>query len=181
MINESIITLPKEYCKKYALPKSYIAPEISNLVDTYHKKKKISDKDFQRLLLKGDLRDAFIGYIKNSHDREFSRYLLQKALTDRKNDEEIYCEDLLTMSYFVSKNQSPEDIDLIMDTKFADFETWCGFDGEMVFYPLGYKKTIEYLKKNEEKFGKDPVEYYCTNFSEKYITQTIHERAFWYL
>ena len=79
------------------------------------------------------------------------------------------------------KNKSSEDLDLIMQAKLADFDTWCGFDGEMVFYPLGYEQTLEYLKQNKSKFGEKAVSYYCESFTKEYLYNDINSRAYWYL
>ncbi len=90
------------------------------------------------------------------------------------------CEDLLMFSYFASKNNETIDFDLIMEAKLADFDTWCGFDGEMIFYTLGYQTTKDYLKANVEKFTQQTVDYFL-EFDEDYLYNDINSRAFWYL
>lgn len=181
VINESIIELPITLKEKYKIPASFIAKEIQILLSDFQNNHKINSTDFEKLLLAQPLRDKFIDFIKNYTDERFSRYLLRQAIEFRKNGElEVLCEDLLMFSYFASKNKSTKDLDLIMEAKLADFDTWCGFDGEMIFYPLGYAETLNYLSQNQDKFGAKPVQYYHSAFSEDYLSE-IQERAFWYL
>lgn len=179
VMHECIIDLPYTLKKKYGIAETFTSCEIEKLIESFETKGVISDTDFERLLLEGDLREDFINYIKNYHYVEFSRYLLTKSIEYRKLEKEIMCEDLLVFSYFASKNKSTEDLDLIMEAKYVDFDTWCGFDGEMIFYPLGYEKTLQYLQKNEKKFGEKPVEYF-SSFTEDYLFNDINTRAFWY-
>ena len=90
------------------------------------------------------------------------------------------CEDLLMFSFFTTKNKETIDFDLIMEAKVADFDTWCGFDGEMIFYTLGYQATKDYLKGNVVKFTQETVDYFL-EFDEDYLYNDINSRAFWYL
>ncbi|WP_020527619.1 DUF4291 domain-containing protein [Flexithrix dorotheae] len=181
VINESIVEIGATLKSKFSIKENFISEEIQNLQLTYLNNGEISDHDFEQLLLDGKLRNEFIDFIKNYRNENFSRFLLRKAIDYRKSGNDIMCEDLLMFSYFASKNKSSQDLDLIMEAKLADFDTWCGFDAEMVFYPLGFEKTIEYLNQNKEKFEEKPVEYYSNNFSKEYLNNDIHNRAFWYL
>ena len=67
-----------------------------------------------------------------------------------------------------------------MEAKLADFDTWCGFDGEMIFYTFGFKGTKDYLKKNKSKFPEKTVKYFL-GFKEDYLYRDINIRAFWYI
>lgn len=180
VIAESIIEIPPSMKEKYSIPETFIAPEIIKLINDFNENRFIEDKEFEALLLEGKLRELFIDYIKNYKNADFSRYLLKKAIDFRKAKKEIMCEDLLTFSFFVSKNKSPQDLNLIMQAKLADFDTWCGFDGEMIFYPLEFEETIKYLQQNKEKLGEKPVEYFCKSYSKEYLAEEISSRAFWY-
>jgi hypothetical protein len=125
----------------------------------------------------------FVDYIKNYQNIELSRYLLKNAISYRKRELGTcgcMCEDLLMFSFFTSKNKETTDFDLIMEAKLADFDTWCGFDGEMIFYTLGYQGTKDYLKENAEKFTQKTVDYFF-EFDKEYLYNDINSRAFWYL
>ena len=80
------------------------------------------------------------------------------------------------------------DFDLVMKAKVADFDTWCGFDGEMVYYTLGLQRTIDYIKANKERliqeidgFIDKTADYFVQSVDENYLYNDINSRAFWYL
>ena len=179
--NESIVALPEALKEKYAIPQTFIAPEITDLIADFELSNEISDLQFRQLLLEGAWRKQFVEYIRNCTHEGLSRYLLKKAIEYRKSGQELMCEDLLMFSYFTSKNGSPKDLDLIMEAKLADFDTWCGFDGEMIFYPLGYEATLAYLNEQEGQFSERTLAYFNTAFSKEYLYEDINSRALWYL
>lgn len=182
VIDESILEIPEGLRKKYFIPESFISIEIQHLLDHFNTRKQLDFKDFELLLLqKRKLRKEFIQYIKNYTDKAFSRYLLKQAIAYRKEGKEILCEDLLTFSFFASKNKEAADLKLIMHAKLTDFDTWVGFDGELVFYALGYEDTLRYLQENKEVFGEKAVSYYSSSFSLDYLYNDINKRAYWYL
>jgi hypothetical protein len=184
VMEERIIEVDEDVKEQYSIPKTFISPFVQGLITEFEKSGEIKQTDFERLLTdKEDKREEIIDYIKNYEHVDLSRYLLKTAIAYRK--EELgkcgcRCEDLLLFSYFASKNKSGIDFDLIMEAKLADFDTWCGFDGEMIFYTLGYEGTKDYLSENVEKFGRDRVEYFL-EFDEEYLYNDINCRAFWYL
>lgn len=179
--NESIVALPEALKDKYAIPQTFIEPEITELIAAFELSQEISDLQFRQLLLDGAWRKQFVEYIRNCTHESLSRYLLKKAIEFRKSGQELICEDLLMFSYFTSKNGSAKDVDLIMEAKLADFDTWCGFDGEMIFYPLGYEATLAHLNEHKDQFGEKAVAYFNTAFSKEYLYEDIKSRALWYL
>ncbi len=109
---------------------------------------------------------------------------MKTAIAYRKDEgrtSPCMCEDLLMFSYFASKNKESTDLDLILEAKHADFDTWCGFDSEMIFYPLGGETTKAYLKANVEKFGQQTVNNFAATTNNEPFDNGIHSRAFWYL
>jgi len=184
VVNEQIIEVSYSLKVKYSIPQNFVGSFISRILAEFNIYRKIESADFENLLLQnGENRNEIVMYIKNHKNTDFSRYLLKTAISYRKGDIGTcgcMCEDLLMFSYFASKNETAADFDLIMEAKLADFDTWCGFDGEMIFYTFGYEGTKDYLKKNVEKFSLDTVEYFL-EFDEEYLYNDINSRAFWYL
>lgn len=193
VMNESIIEVNSALKKKFSIPEVFRTPFVEGLISEFNNKKTIDQANFEKLLLYSDHpeRDEFVGYVKNYKNTELSRYLLKTAIAYRRDDElgefDCMCEDLLMFSYFASKNKDAIDLHLILEAKMVDFDTWCGFDGEMIFYPLGLQPTKEYiaankefLEENIEGFGLETADYFIESFGEEYVYKQIHSRAFWY-
>lgn len=193
VMNESIIEVNNTLKKKFSIPEAFHSPFVEEIISEFHNKKTISLANFEKLLSYSDQpeRDEFVGYVKNYKNTELSRYLLKTAIAYRRDDElgefDCMCEDLLTFSYFASKNKEAIDLHLILEAKMVDFDTWCGFDGEMIFYPLGLQPTKEYIAANKdvlveniEGFAPQTADYFIESFDEEYVYNQIHSRAFWY-
>ncbi|MFC0779888.1 DUF4291 domain-containing protein [Flavobacterium sp. HJSW_4] len=193
VMNESIIEVNSALKKKFSIPEVFRTPFLEELISEFNNKKTIDQTNFEKLLIDSDQpeRDEFVGYVKNYKNAELSRYLLKTAIAYRRDDElgafYCMCEDLLMFSYFASKNKDVIDLHLILEAKMVDFDTWCGFDGEMIFYPLGLQPTKEYiaankefLEENIEGFGLETADYFIESFDEEYVYKQIHSRAFWY-
>lgn len=183
---ESIIEMDTAISQKIGIDESFIHPNIQALIQKYEHEGEISEADFMSLLLEdaeeheGINREYFIDYIRNYQNIDFSRYLLTYAILERQKEEAILrVEDLLMFSFFASKNHEAIDLELIIEARSTDFDTWCGFDGEMVFYPLGRSETLAYLHENRDKFPESTIEFY-SDYTEEYLAE-IHSRAFWYL
>lgn len=193
VINESIIEVNSDLKKKFSMPEVFRTSFVEELILEFENTKEISQTNFEKLLVDNDQpeRDEFVGYVKNYINAELSRYLLKAAILYRRDEElgvfDCMCEDLLMLSYFASKNKNIIDLHLILEAKLVDFDTWCGFDGEMIFYPLGHKQTKEYiasykdfLVENIPGFAPQTADYFIESFDEEYLYKKIHSRAFWY-
>jgi len=185
VIDENIIEVSSLLKVKFEIPQKFTTPFIEDIISEFNNTKSVSNEKFEILLIdnQSPKRLEFVNYIKNYQNTELSRYLLKKAISYRNGELGTcgcMCEDLLMFSYFTSKNKETTDFDLIMEAKLADFDTWCGFDGEMIFYTLGYQGTKDYLKENTEKFTKKTVDNFL-EFDEEYLYNDINSRAFWYL
>lgn len=185
VIDENIIEVNSSLKTKFYIPNKFITLFVEDIISEFDNTKFVRNDKFEKLLIDNQRpeRLEFVDYIKNNQNVEFSRYLLRTAILYRKGELGTcgcMCEDLLMFSYFASKNNGTIDFDLIMEAKLTDFDTWCGFDGEMIFYTLGYQETKNYLKANVEKFTQKTVDYFL-EFDEDYLYKDINSRAFWYL
>jgi hypothetical protein len=185
VIYENIIEVSSFLKAKFEIPQKFTTPFVEGIISEFDKTKSVCNEKFEVLLINNQRpeRLEFVDYIKNYQNNELSRYLLKKAILYRKGELGTYgcmCEDLLMFSFFTSKNKEITDFDLIMEAKMSDFDTWCGFDGEMIFYTLGYQGTKDYLKENAEKFTQKTVDYFL-EFDKDYLYNDINSRAFWYL
>lgn len=185
VIDESIIEVNGSLKTKFYIPNKFITSFVEDIISEFDNTKLIGNDKFEKLLIDNQRpeRLEFVDYIKNYQNIELSRHLMSTAILYRKGELGTcgcMCEDLLLFSYFASKNKEAIDFDLIMEAKLADFDTWCGFDGEMIFYTLGYQETKKYLKENVAKFTQKTVDYFL-EFEEDYLYNEINSRAFWYL
>jgi hypothetical protein len=125
-----------------------MSKDIKRIIQRFQKKKSIEDLDFQDFLeefgarLKGGLLQYFI----ENKNPELARYLLKKGIEERKKDVIIvFIEDLSLFSYILAQHKQQEDVLLIWQAKNADFDTWCGFDGDLLCF-MGVQHTLDYLK-----------------------------------
>jgi Domain of unknown function (DUF4291) len=193
VIDENIIDVNSSLKTKFSIPNKFTTSFVENILSEFENTKSVSSENFEQLLIDNQKpeRLEFVGYIKNYQNIELSRYLLKTAIAYRKGELGTcgcMCEDLLMFSYFVSKNKETIDFDLIMAAKVADFDTWCGFDGEMVFYTFGLQRTKDYIKANKDRLIKEidsfidkTADYFVESFDENYLFNDINSRAFWYL
>jgi len=185
VIDENIIEVSSLLKVKFEIPQKFTTPFVDDIISEFNTTKSVCYEKFEKLLIDNQRpeRLEFVDYIKNCQNVELSRYLLKTAILYRKGELGTcgcMCEDLLMFSFFTSKNKETTDFDLIMETKKADFDTWCGFDGEMIFYTLGYQATKDYLKANVDKFTQKTVDHFL-EFDEDYLYNDINSGAFWYL
>lgn len=193
VIDENIIEVSSSLKKKFFIPDYFCTPFVNEIISEFSNNKTVSSTNFERLLIDNNKpeRNEFVGYIKNYQNIELSRYLLKTAIAYRKGKLGscgCMCEDLLMFSFFASKNKEVADFNLILEAKLADFDTWCGFDGEMVFYTLGYQQTKDYIEANKDylianidDFTNKTADYFLESFDEEYLYNDINSRAFWYL
>ena len=193
VIDENIIDVKNSLKTKFSIPNKFTTSFVENLLSEFENTKSVSSEIFEKLISENQKSERleFIGYIKNNENIELSRYLLRKAIAYRKGELGscgCLCEDLLMFSWFTSKNREATDFELILKAKLADFDTWCGFDGEMVFYTFGLQKTKDYIRENKDRLIREidgfidkTADYFLESFDENYLYNDINSRAFWYL
>jgi hypothetical protein len=67
-------------------------------------------------------------------------------------------ETLMLSAYLLGLHQNVEDCLKIWKSKTTDFDTYCGFDIQLVVF-AGVEKTIEYLKTNKSEESEDALKY----------------------
>ena len=185
VIDENIIGVNNLLRAKFSILDKFSTSFVEALISEFENDKTVIPENFEKLLIDNNQteRTEFITYIKNYNNIELSRYLLKIAIAYRKGESGrcgCMCDDLLMFSYFVSKNKETTDFDLIMEAKVADFDTWCGFDGEIVFYTLGYQQTKDYIEANKDYlitningFIDKTADYFINSFDEEYLHKYI--------
>jgi hypothetical protein len=113
-----------------------------------------------------DLRNS----LKTNPNREFAIYLLKRFIELRKDPEfELWIEDLMMASYMVGIHGNVEDSLLIWEAKYADFDTYCGMDGELIAFS-GLAQTINFLETNGSEDAKKAIKY-LKGYNEKDIQE----------
>jgi hypothetical protein len=135
--------------------------DIKRIIKTFQMKKIVEDLDFQDLLEEfgARLKGALIQYFKENKNLDLARYLLKKAIVERKKDVIIvFIEDLSLFSHILAQHKQQEDVLLIWQAKNADFDTWCGFDGDLLSF-MGVQETLNYLKDIKTKEASEAYDY----------------------
>lgn len=182
VINEGIVDVDDDIKDKFSIPQSFITPYIQSLIDTFNQSGAFPDGEFKNFLADGTTnnRDELIEYMRNYKHPELSRWMLKRMMEMRENEVLLsMSEDLLLFAYFVSKNKMIVDFDLILDAKHVDFDSWCGFDGTMIFTTLGFEETNKLLSSNVAKYSQDTLEYFG-KYTKEGVEEYNRTMAFWY-
>ncbi len=182
VVNEGIVEVYDSVNRKFSISESFITPYIQSLIDTFNKTGAFPDEEFKNFLADGttNKRDELLEYMRNYKHPELSRWMLKRMMEMRQNESlPSMSEDLLLFAYFVSKNKTVIDFDLIMDAKHLDFDTWCGFDGTMVFTTLGFEGTNAQLFGNIAKYSQDTLNKFA-EYTKEDLEEYNRTMAFWY-
>lgn len=182
VINEGIVHVDADIKRKFSIPESFITPYIQSLIDTFNKTGSFPDEEFKNFLADGteNKREELLKYMRNYKHPELSRWMLKRVMEMRQNETlEAISDDLLLFAYFVSKNKTIADFDLIMDAKHLDFDMWCAFDGAMIFSTLGFEGTKAQLSRNIEKYSQDTVNKFA-DYTQEDVEAYNRTMAFWY-
>ncbi|MEM8531084.1 MAG: hypothetical protein AAGF95_09595 [Chloroflexota bacterium] len=94
------------------------------------------------LELQYDLKDS---------DLELVRFLFSQEIAARRHDSFQGCGEALSLgAYLLARFRDPVDIPLFVQAKFANFDTFCGFSSEYIFFALR-EQTESYLEANFPK------------------------------
>ncbi len=96
-----------------------------------------------------------IQYDFQESDRELIHYLFEQEVTAREKDSfQGVGNSLWLGAFLLAKFNNPNDIPIFYRAKNANFDTYCGFDIEFVFWPLK-ENTDTYLAENNPELLKE--------------------------
>lgn len=143
----------------------YIVDEHLNLMDTvtllsnFHRDQNISEDTITSIQTDSDLRIDLINYFKINKDRQFAIALLDRFIAIRlQPDGEMPFEDLMLASYILGLHGNIEDCLKIWDAKYADFDTYLGFDTGLMLF-ADSEKTLDFLKNQPDDNSKKAFAY----------------------
>lgn len=147
---------------------------INNLLSEFENNKSLSIDSIKYIQTNTEIGKELITYFKKNKNRDFALCLIDKFIKIRKepypNGYEMGIETLMFSAYLLGLHQNIEDSLKIWNTKTIDFDTFCGFDIQLVVF-AGVEKTIEYLKANKNDDAQDALKYIeeckkCGDFDE---------------
>ncbi|NUY79498.1 hypothetical protein HUK80_01215 [Flavobacterium sp. MAH-1] len=108
------------------------------------------------------LRQELVHEFRNHKNRDFALALLEAFASIRRRpypeNYDIGCTSLMFASYLLGMHGEISDCITVWQTKTIDFDTFCGFDIQLV--PIaGIKPTIEFLKKSDHEDAEDALKY----------------------
>jgi hypothetical protein len=120
--------------------------EIETLIDKYSQRKQISEDEIQQIRANRELREGLCSYFREHKNRDFAIELLNTLIFLRKDPEKkISIDDLMLASYILGFHQQIKDSLLIWKAKNVDFDSYCGFDIQLIPF-AGPIETINYLQ-----------------------------------
>src|ERR1700750_999148 len=107
----------------------------------------------------GQLRSALCQYFYEHKDRRFALAMFNTFVELRKAPtNEILMDDLMFCSYILGLHKQIEDCLLIWKAKNVDFDTYCGFDIQLMVF-AGVESTIHYLETSQSPVAKEALAY----------------------
>jgi hypothetical protein len=135
--------------------------KIKQIVGICIHKKQLDEALFKAFLVSANegFRAELIPYFQQNQQVTFIRYLLKRAIQERKKGAiSIFIEDLSLFSFLLTQRRQAKDVLLIWQAKNANFDTWCRFDGALLCF-MGVENTQDYLKKRRNKEAKKVIDY----------------------
>lgn len=88
---------------------------------------------------------------KKVSDEEFIQYLMKEEVKNRSNDPFQGCSgNLNRIGFLLASFRNPQNVELFLEAKTANFDTHCGFDWEHIL-SAGVKKTFELVETTDKK------------------------------
>lgn len=155
--------------------------DIEKLIQGFDITGVITNETIVELKEDSQARRNLCNYFKNCRNRAFSVYLLKRFIELRAYENfELWIEDLMLASYIVGLHGNIEDSLLIVEAKYADFDTYCGMDGELIAF-AGLDQTIHFLKNQNSDEAKMALER-MEGFDQKEITEYFEEvECIWWI
>lgn len=105
------------------------------------------------------LRKELLEHFKANQNRIFAFFLLKSLTTARENvSSDVAVEDLMLACYILGMHNHIEDSLVIWKTKCIDFDTYCGFDIQLVVF-AGFQKTKSYFETAGDPEADKALEY----------------------
>ncbi|NHA05947.1 hypothetical protein G7092_19205 [Mucilaginibacter sp. HC2] len=138
---------------------------IDTILNDFHQTNNIGEETINHIKNDPELRAALVNYFKQQHDREFAIKLLDTFIEIRKQPNgDMPAEDLMLASYILGLHGHIEDCLKIWEAKYADFDTYCGFDTQLVMF-AGLHETIQFLETQTNDSAQKALEYIKEWFS----------------
>lgn len=135
---------------------------IENLLEEFENNRSLSIHSIKYIQTDNEIGKKLINHFRKNKNRDFALCLIDNLTEIRNqpypNGYEMETETLMFSAYLLGLHQNVEDSLKIWKTKTTDFDTYCGFDIQLVVF-AGVEKTIEYLKANKTKESEDALEY----------------------
>jgi hypothetical protein len=108
-----------------------------------------------------ELRAQIFNALRNArslNDRPLLRFLMEQEIACRQNDTETDVDSIHLGGFLLFLLGQLEDVELLWRAKRASFDTWCGFNGELLV-GAGVAATLAYLHSIEQKWAQEARTY----------------------
>ena len=138
---------------------------VKEILDGFHEENAITTETIKAIQNDNLLRANLVNYFRTNRNREFTLALLNKFIAIRilADNEELSngimpMEDLMLSCYILALHNHTEDALKIWEAKYADFDTYCGLDGQLIVF-AGVKETIAFLEKQTTEEANKALKY----------------------
>lgn len=135
---------------------------IDNFLHELENSKPLSVETIHFVQNDDEIGKLLINHFRENKNRDLALKLLEKFSEIRNqpypNNYDIGSEALMLSAYILGLHQNIEDCLKIWNTKTIDFDTFCGFDIQLVVF-AGVNSTIDYLKTINSDESEDALKY----------------------
>jgi hypothetical protein len=135
----------------------------NTILQTYHLHNYITDEVVNSIQDDDNLRLSLVDHFRHHQDREFAVALLKQFIAIRLGERTgvMPFENLMFACYLLTLHNQIEDCLLIWEAKYADFDTYCGLDTQLVVF-AGVTETMDFLTTQKTE---------AANIAFKYIVE----------
>ncbi|MDQ8015152.1 MAG: hypothetical protein REI96_22085 [Flavobacterium nitrogenifigens] len=135
---------------------------IDNFLYELENSKTLSVETIDFIQTDDEVGRLLVNHFKKNKNRDLALKLLERFSEIRNqpypNGYDIGIEALMLSAYILGLHQNIEDCLKIWNTKTIDFDTFCGFDIQLVVF-AGVTNTIDYLKTLNSNESEDALKY----------------------
>jgi hypothetical protein len=151
---------------------------VEQLIQNVRSNKSLSKDEILAIRNDQQLRADLVNLFQTNPDRRITLALLNEFIELRKDpDSIIYIEELMLASFLVGMHGHVEDCLKVWEAKNADFDAYCGLDGELILFS-GIDETISFLKSQTSDEAQKALEY-VTGFDAEEVSEYFSKTPWW--
>lgn len=157
--------------------------DVDTLIENFNTRQTFSNNEILAIRTNRSLRISLVNHFRINQNRPFALALLDTFIEMRKDPKnEISIDDLMFASFLLGWHKQVEHSLKVWEAKYADFDTYCGVDIQLVCF-AGVDATIAFLKKHPGMEAEKALEYViaCYNAGDFDNLEEYYNETHWWV